>query len=30
MGFHALSVAPTAIPATKALIRTLDISAAAG
>jgi phosphoenolpyruvate-protein kinase (PTS system EI component) len=30
MGFRALSVAPTAIPATKALIRKLDIRAAAG
>jgi phosphoenolpyruvate-protein phosphotransferase len=30
MGFRALSVAPTAIPTTKALIRTLDFSALGG
>src|SRR5207237_10715817 len=30
MGFRALSVAPTVIPTTKALIRKLDISAATG
>ena len=30
MGFRALSVAPTVIPTTKALIRTLDISASTG
>jgi phosphoenolpyruvate-protein phosphotransferase len=30
MGFRALSVAPTAIPTTKALIRTLDLSALSG
>jgi phosphoenolpyruvate-protein kinase (PTS system EI component) len=30
MGFRALSVAPTVIPTTKALIRKLDISAAHG
>ncbi len=30
MGFRALSVAPTVIPTTKALIRTLNISTATG
>jgi phosphoenolpyruvate-protein kinase (PTS system EI component) len=30
MGFRALSVAPSVIPTTKALVRTLDISASAG
>jgi phosphoenolpyruvate-protein kinase (PTS system EI component) len=30
MGFRALSVAPAVIPATKALIRTLDISDSTG
>jgi phosphotransferase system enzyme I (PtsI) len=30
MGFRALSVAPTVIPTTKALIRKLDVSATAG